>query len=81
MPSEYGAGEFGKKYGRKWVTPAKDGSKGSEYGGVEGLIAPDPHKVKDSAHEQLMLLINTDPGDELSGVDLPPMKTVRNYNE
>lgn len=79
--AEYGAAEFGKKYGRSWVTPAPDGSKGSEYGGVEGLIAPSPHDVKDHAHEQLMLLINTDPADETAGTDLPPMKTVRNYNE
>lgn len=82
MPtSEYGAGEFGNKYGRPWVKQASDGSKGSEYGGVEGLIAPPPHDVKDYAHEQLMLLMNTDPADEMSGSDLPPMKTVRDYRE
>jgi hypothetical protein len=82
MPTpEYGPGVFGEKYGKPWVKPAADGSKGSEYGGVEGLIAPPPHDVKDYAREQLMLLMNTDPGDEMSGADLPPMKTVRNYNE
>lgn len=82
MPTpEYGPGKFGNKYGRPWVKQAEDGSKGSEYGGVEGLIAPLPHNVRTSAHEQLMLLMNTDPGDETSGLDLPPMKTVRQYNE
>jgi hypothetical protein len=80
--SEYGAGTFGAKYGKPWVKQSEaDPTKGSEYGGVEGLIAPPPHDVKAVASEQLMLLMNTDPADENSGVDLPPMKTVRDYLE
>ena len=80
--AEYGPGEFGKKYGRPWVKQSDaDPAKGSEYGGVEGLIAPAPHDVKTSAHEQLMLLMNTDPADETAGTDLPPMKKIRDYNQ
>jgi len=39
---------------------------GSEYGGFPGLIQPEPHDVKKSAHEQLMLAQLTDPADEAS---------------
>lgn len=81
MASEYGAGGFGTKHGRPWMKQSTaDPAKGSEYGGVEGLIAPPPHDIKDSAHEQLMLMYNTDPADETSGAELPPTKKVRDYN-
>lgn len=80
--AEYGPAEFGKKYGRSWVKQSEaDPAKGTEYGGVEGLIQPRPHEIELHPREQLMLLINTDPSDEQSGIDLPPLKTVRKYNE
>jgi hypothetical protein len=80
--AEYGPAEFGKKHGRPWVKQSEiDPAKGTEYGGVEGLIQPYPHDIKTEAREQLMLLMNTDPGDELSGIELPPLKTVRKYTD
>jgi hypothetical protein len=39
---------------------------GSEYGGYPGLVQPEPHDVRDSASEQLMLTYLTDPDDEAS---------------
>lgn len=39
---------------------------GAEYGGYPGLIQPEPHDVKDSASEQLMLAQLTDPADPAS---------------
>lgn len=69
--------------GRK-IYSEKDWQKGSEYGGVEGLIAPrsSPHDVADHPSEQLMLIYNTDPGDRTgeSGNDLTETKMMRKYN-
>lgn len=42
---------------------------GSEYGGFPGLIQPEPHDVKKSAHEQLMASYLTDEGDVNSTVE------------
>ena len=39
---------------------------GSEFGGYPGLIQPEPHKVSDSATEQLMLTYLTDTDDASS---------------
>lgn len=80
--SEYGTGKFGDKSGRDWVKQSEaDPVKGSEYGGVGGLIQPRPHEVENSPSEQLMLIYNTDPGVETSGLDLPKTKKIRDYNQ
>lgn len=39
---------------------------GSERGGLRGPIAPPPHDVKDSVHEQAWLVYETDPADPTS---------------
>lgn len=40
--------------------------KGSERGGFRGPIAPPPHDVADSPHEQAMLAVMTDAADPTS---------------
>jgi hypothetical protein len=69
--------------GRKLVSE-KDWRKGTEYGGVEGMIQPagSGHDVADHPREQLMLMYNTDPGDRegQSGNELTPTKLARQYN-
>lgn len=42
---------------------------GSEYGGFPGLIQPEPHDIRTSAAEQLMLAQMTDPADVESSVE------------
>jgi hypothetical protein len=39
---------------------------GSEYGGYPGLVQPEPHDVRDEAHEQMMAVYMTDSADETS---------------
>ena len=47
----------------------KDPNGGSEYGGVPGLVQPDPHQPR--ASEKLMGLYQTDPADETSQPTYP----------
>lgn len=42
---------------------------GSEYGGYPGLIQPEPHDVKMSAEEQLMLAQLTEAADPASSIE------------
>jgi hypothetical protein len=42
---------------------------GSEYGGFPGLVQPEPHEVKTSATEQLMLAQLTEAGDPESSIE------------
>jgi hypothetical protein len=42
---------------------------GTEYGGYPGLVQPEPHDVKDSATEQLMLAQMTEAGDASSSIE------------
>lgn len=44
------------------LVSTEDPSKGSEFGGVGGLIQPSPHKP--SASERLMMIHNIDPEDD-----------------
>lgn len=42
---------------------------GSEYGGFPGFIQPEPHDIRDSASEQLSLMVQTDAADESSSIE------------
>lgn len=59
--------------------------RGSEYGGVGGLIAPrdSPHNPADVASEQLMMIYNTDPAIDDQGTDvvIPETSPIRGYGE
>lgn len=70
-------------WGGRPIISERDWRSGSEYGGVEGLIQPrdSGHDPANNAHEQLMLIYNTDPADELSGTDLPPTPKMRGYGD
>lgn len=56
----------------------KDPRRGSEYGGVEGLIQPPPHEVVNSPTETLMVIYGTNAaagfpnGRNPETEDLPP---------
>lgn len=71
-------------WGGRQIRSEKDWQKGTEYGGVEGLIAPaaSAHDVADHPSEQLMLMYNTNPGDRTgeSGNELTETKLMRKYN-
>jgi hypothetical protein len=75
--SELGKARFGQMLpGRDYVGPSKEdpiGKQASEYGGVGGLIQPPPHEVSTAPREQLMMMYNTDSGDQtgVSGSELP----------
>ena len=47
------------KYGR--LTSNKDIRKGSEFGGVDNIIAPPPHDPRNRPNETLMQIYQTDP--------------------
>ena len=53
------------------MAKAKDPNRGTEYGGVAGLVQPAPHEP--DAREKLMGIYDTDPADVTSqptyGVD------------
>jgi len=42
---------------------------GSEYGGYPGLVQPEPHDVRTSAKEQLMLAQLTESADPSDGIE------------
>lgn len=42
---------------------------GTEYGGYPGLVQPEPHEVKNSATEQLMLAQLTEAADPADGIE------------
>ena len=56
----------------------KNPRQGSEYGGVDGLIAPPPHDVADYPTETLMTMYGTNPaagfpdGQNGETQDMPP---------
>lgn len=52
-------------WGGRPILSDKDWRKGTEYGGVEGLVAPidSPHTPSMTAHEQLMFIRAIDPMD------------------
>lgn len=70
-------------WGGRPIVSDKDWRKGSEYGGVEGLIAPadSGHSPNDVASEQLMLVYNSDAGVDEQVVILPETKKIRGYGE
>mgnify|MGYP007024035125 CR=1 FL=1 len=47
------------------TTPDPD--RGSEYGGVPGLIQPSPHDPADSPSETRFLMMRTNPAGDTSG--------------
>jgi hypothetical protein len=49
----------GKKYGR--LTSDVDIQKGTEYGGVDGMIQPPPHSVANVPREGLLQAYQTNP--------------------
>lgn len=75
--------DHGNWGGRK-LHSTKDWRKGSEYGGVEGLLPPEssPHDSADHPVDILWMMRNTNPGDRTgeSGNEVPPTKMVRKYN-
>lgn len=64
-PDPHGRRYDGFKVGREFYSgdsAQPRGKKAGEYAGVGGLIQPAPHDVANSAHEQLWLIRNMDPG-------------------
>lgn len=43
-----------------------DPNRGSEYGGVPGLVQPPPHEPSGSAQEKLLGIYQTDPAEVTS---------------
>jgi hypothetical protein len=49
---------------------ARRSKKPSEFGGVPGLVAPQPHDISSSAYEQARLQRAVDPADSTDSVEL-----------
>lgn len=75
MADDHGA------WGGKPIVSEADWQQGSEYGGVEGIIAPlnSPHYAGLTADELLMMLHNTRPTDtgDMGGMPDPPKQIAK----